>query len=133
MSGGATGLATTASALAKVQGAVAGDQLGYSVDGPGDVNGDGYMDVFIGAYGDDAGGGNAGGAFLYYGPLVGTYAKSDADAIFVGEKGGDVAGYSVAGVGDVSGDGFPDLLVGAYAADTPTLQAGAVYLIEGGQ
>jgi hypothetical protein len=131
--GGATGLATLSSANAIIEGAVAGDLMGFALDGPGDVDGDGNNDLFLGAYGDDAGGSQAGGAFLYYGPISGTLGKSDADVIFVGENTLEYAGYAAAGAGDVSGDGFPDLLVGAYLANTVGVDAGIAYLIEGGQ
>jgi len=131
--GGATGLATLSSANAIIEGAVAGDLMGFALDGPGDVDGDGNTDLFLGAYGDDAGGSQAGGAFLYYGPISGTLGKADADVIFVGETTLEYAGYAAAGAGDVSGDGFPDLLVGAYLANTVGVDAGIAYLIEGGQ
>ena len=45
--------------------------LGYSVSTAGDVNGDGYADVIVGAFGNDAGGSGAGRAYLYLNSLTG--------------------------------------------------------------
>ena len=48
-------------------GAAADDQFGFSVSTAGDVNGDGYSDVIVGAKWNDGGGTNAGRAYIYFG------------------------------------------------------------------
>ena len=112
----------------------ASDEAGRSVAAAGDVNDDGFADLLIGAPYDDDGGGNAGKAYLLLGSASaggGTSAVlSAADYRFIGEDLNDVAGFSVAGAGDVDGDGFADLLVGAYGAHTS--DEGKAYLVLGG-
>ena len=105
---------------------------GYGIGSAGDVDGDGYDDVFIGAYLNEEGGENAGAAYLLYGPVSGDAGLDTADAKFVGEEANDHAGIRLAGVGDVNGDGFPDLMVGAYYNDRGGDYSGAAYLIYGG-
>ncbi|MBN2491129.1 MAG: FG-GAP repeat protein [Planctomycetes bacterium] len=100
------------SVLHTFNGLAAGDWLGRSVAGAGDVNRDGYADLICGAHQADPGGrGNAGQATVFSG--------KDGSVLYTfnGLVAGDTFGYSVAGVGDVDRDGFPDLLVGANAAD----------------
>jgi hypothetical protein len=110
-------------------GAAASDWFGYSVAGAGDVNGDGYDDVVVGAYYNDAGGTNAGRAYVYYG---GTAPDATADLTFTGAAAGDFFGRAVAGAGDVDGDGYDDVLVGAYLNDAGGADAGRAYLFYGG-
>ncbi len=112
-----------------------GDNSGHTVDGAEDVNGDGFDDILIGAYGDeDGGGGNAGQTYLILGKASGWAMDTDlsqSDASFWGEEGGDWSAYSVAGAGDVNGDVFDDLLVGASDNDAGGNAAGQAYLILG--
>ncbi|MED5371999.1 MAG: VCBS repeat-containing protein [Myxococcota bacterium] len=87
--------------------------LGYSADAAGDVDADGHGDLILGApnYVDVDGGGEA---FLWYGPLSsGVYKSGDADARFYSAAGGAGFGTLVLGLGDISGDGGSDLLIGA--------------------
>ncbi len=121
-------------ASVKFVGEAARDQAGQPVSGAGDVNGDGFDDLIVGAELNDAGGPNAGAAYLVYGSptrLSGSVDLSTADAKFVGEEMTDYAGASVAGAGDVNGDGFDDLIVGARMNDAAATNAGAAYLIYG--
>lgn len=110
---------------------------GYNVSPAGDVNGDGYNDFIIGAYNKSDAGSGAGAAYLVYGsaaePTSPVNLGSTSNAVeFSGQTAGDYAGYSVAGGGDVNGDGYDDLLVGAYGYDNSTqTDAGRVYLIYG--
>ncbi len=110
-------------------GAAAGDGFGYSVAGAGDVNGDGYGDVIVGAYGNDAGGAEAGRAYVYYG---GPGADAVADLTLTGATAGDLFGSSVAGAGDVNGDGYGDVIVGAYSNDAGGTNVGRAYVYFGG-
>ena len=116
---------------AKFIGEDANDQAGFSVASAGDVNGDGYDDLLVGALYDDDGGSQAGAAYLIFGPVTGDFDLSAADAKFIGEAASDYAGISVASAGDVNGDGYDDLLVGAYGDDDGGTNAGAAYILYG--
>jgi len=129
VSGPVSGQVDLAAATAKVTGESAGDHLGYSMSCGCDVDADGHDDVLVGAYGNDAGGNNAGAAYLFHGPLTGTHVATAAAATLVGAGVGHVAGYASACAGDTDGDGFDDLLVGAYNAGAPP--SGAAYLVRG--
>jgi hypothetical protein len=122
-------------ANASFLGETSGDYSGFSVAGAGDVNGDGYDDILIGAYGNDDGGISAGQTYLILGKASGwamDKGLSTADASFYGEAAGDYSGYSVAGAGDVNGDGFDDILIGAYGnVDGGGAEAGQTYLLLG--
>ena len=107
------------------------DYAGASVDCAGDVDGDGYDDIVIGAYGDDTKARYAGAAYVVLGPVSGTKDLSTADAKLTGEAASDKAGYAVAGGGDVDGDGYADVLVGAIGEGTGGSTAGASYLVLG--
>lgn len=112
-----------------LSGEAAGDAFGYSVAGAGDVNGDGFADVIVGAYENSARAGGAGRAYVYFG---GGRMDSYPDLIFSGQAAGDYFGISVAGAGDVNGDHFDDLIVGAYQSDAGGADAGRAYVYFGG-
>ncbi len=112
----------------------ADDRTGASVSPAGDVDGDGLDDLFVGAPGNDDGGAWAGKAYLLLGSTLAastssTIDLSQADFAFIGESSEDNAGTSVAGGGDVNGDGRDDLLVGAPDNDDGGTDAGKAYLI----
>ncbi|MDP2313549.1 MAG: MopE-related protein [Pseudomonadota bacterium] len=113
-------------------GEAADDCAGSAVGGGGDVDGDGYDDVLVGAKCQDDAGAQAGKAYLLLGspyPAAGNLADN---VYFTGEAGADDAGHSVNVAGDVNGDGLPDLLVGAPYNDYAASGAGSAYLILGG-
>ena len=79
------------------------------VSSAGDINNDGYADVIIGAPMNDAGGLDAGCAYLYYG---GKTMKGQGDVIFTGNEAYRHFGHSVSYAGDVNKDGFADVIIG---------------------
>jgi hypothetical protein len=125
---GAQGLA---SADATLWGEAQGDRAGASV-AAADVNGDGLGDLLVGADHEDSGGSKAGAVYLIHGPVTGIGSLASADAKLLGEQEGDAASYyGLAGVGDVDGDGFDDVLVGSPHHDAAGQDAGAAYLLYG--
>ena len=118
---------------ATLAGEHADDEAGSSFSAAGDANGDGYDDVLVGAPYEKTGGLDAGAAYLALSSSSGIsdMSLSGADAKLIGEAAGDYAGDSVASAGDVNNDGYADILVGAWAADTGGSAAGATYLVLG--
>ena len=114
--------APQATAIQSWNGEFASDYFGASVSSAGDVNGDGYSDVLVGAYNQN---GSIGKSYLFPGGPAGPEATPDWTA--VGEASGDSFGASVAGAGDVNGDGYSDVLIGAYGHNAGTGKA-YVYL-----
>ena len=106
-----------------------GDQLGVSVALAGDVNGDGYADVIAGSRFADGGGTDRGQAYVYFG---GPSMDSVADVILSGAADNDQFGAAVSGAGDVNGDGYADVIVGAYRADGGGTDRGQAYVFYGG-
>ena len=90
-----------------------GDDVGYGLAGAGDVNGDGFADLLVGAHGDDVYATKAGTAYLVHGPVTGDIELSGSAVALWGEADYDFAGAQVDSAGDVDGDGFDDLLIGA--------------------
>jgi hypothetical protein len=95
-----------------------GDQAGRRVSEAGDINHDGYADFLIGAPHNSRGGSDAGTAYLIYGRPDGdwlpSYSLTDADRIYVGKVEVGKAGYEIAGLGDMDGDGIDDFAIGAF-------------------
>ena len=116
-----------------------GDTSGYSVSGAGDVNGDGYDDVVIGARGADPNGVlNAGESYVVFGgaSFSASLDLSTLDGtngfVLNGINDWDYSGISVSGAGDVNGDGYDDVIIGAHWADpNSTSYAGESYVVFG--
>ena len=106
-------------------GVSAGDQFGYAVAPVGDVDGDGRADLLVGAPADDLAAANAGAARLFSGTSGALLWQG------LGAAASDAFGTTVAGAGDVDGDGVPDLLVGAPTNDAGGSNAGQVLLVSG--
>ncbi|HRG14753.1 MAG TPA: FG-GAP-like repeat-containing protein [Pseudomonadota bacterium] len=104
-------------------------RMGTSVAGVGDVNGDGFADVLIGAAEYDAGQTDEGSAFLYLG---GASFNIVTDAQFQSDQAGAKLGMHVAAAGDVNGDGYSDVLVGAPLFDDGQTDEGAAFVYFGG-
>jgi len=113
------------------------DTLGFSVGGGDDVNGDGFDDIIVGApripygYGDSA----PGEAYVIFGKATGFASSIDLDGLGIsdgltlqGIADDDRAGYAVDIAGDVNGDGFDDLIIGAQNANA---YAGEAYVVFG--
>ena len=129
---GSASSGSLSSALATLVGENRDDEAGSSVGMAGDVDGDGRADVLVGAQRDDYTDSDAGGAYVIFGPLVGTVDLSTAQGKVIGEAAGDYMGQAVAGGGDVNSDNFDDFIVGAPSADGSGADAGAAYVIYGG-
>jgi hypothetical protein len=124
----------------RVTGAGAGGLSGGSVASAGDVNGDGYSDIIVGARSWVAAAPESGGAFVVFGKASGFSANVPAGNLngsdgflLLGAAGGDTAGWSVASAGDVDGDGFADILIGAphVQRSSSDERAGVTYLVFG--
>ncbi len=124
----------------KLSGAADSDKAGRSVSGAGDVDGDGFDDLIIGAYSADEGGANRGAAYVVFGIPGGFSASVPLSGLsgangfkLSGVSNGDYTGNWVSGAGDVNGDGFDDVIIGAYLADEGTFNAnrGASYVVFG--
>jgi hypothetical protein len=122
---------------AQLYGTNGGDQLGYfrHLSDAVDADGDGVDDLWIGSSYSDSLATTGGEAWLFYGDA--TWAAlapaSDADASFQGAQGNGRVGEGVTSPGDVNGDGYEDLLVGAERMDSATdVDTGAAYLFLGG-
>ena len=125
--GSASGLSPTADWTAESDQISA--EFGTSVSTAGDVNGDGYADVIVGARMFDSGQVDEGCAFVYHGSTSGLspnatwIAESDqAEAYF---------GGSVSTAGDVNGDGYADVIVGAWWYDNGEIDEGRVFVYHG--
>ena len=104
--------------------------FGLSVSTAGDVNGDGYDDVIIGAPGYDDAGTDRGRAYVYFGSPQGLSNAPDWTATC--DQAGGHFGFAVSTAGDVDGDGYDDVLVGAFLYDDGESDEGVVYLYLGG-
>ena len=131
-----------------IQGDALGDEAGISVSSAGDVNGDGFDDLIVGAWRGSDGGGHAGEAYVVFGTgsgfgttvntggydrqVIDLTALSAAQGFIIqGDAAYDQAGGSVSSAGDVNGDGFDDLLVGAPYGDDGGPYAGEAYVVFG--
>lgn len=114
-----------------LRGAAVGDQFGGSVASAGDVNGDGFVDLIVGApYASREGVAAAGQAVLFFGAPGGLSPASRR--VYWGSANEEAFGASVASAGDVDRDGYGDLIVGAPgAAPNGRALAGAATVIVG--
>ncbi len=104
--------------------------FGCSVASAGDVNGDGYSDVIIGANSYDDVFANEGRAFVYYGSAAGLPGTPDITLDGANQLNA-IFGNSVASAGDVNGDGYNDVIVGAYQYDDGFVNEGLAFVYHG--
>jgi hypothetical protein len=117
--GSATGVDTFADGT--LGGAATSEYMGIAASVAGDVNGDGFGDALVGAYGVSA---YMGRAYIVLGG-PGVSVDAVADGTLIGSGGNYALGVS--GVGDLNGDLFSDVAVGAFTAGG----TGAVYVYLG--
>jgi hypothetical protein len=124
-----------------ITGQAAKDYSGGSVSAAGDVNGDGYADLIVGAFDIAAGSGN-GRSYVVFGKANNTTVNLSAISpvtgtgsggfVINGQLSGDRSGSSVSSAGDVNGDGLADLIVGSRSSDPAGVSnAGRSYVVFG--
>ncbi|MAF64326.1 MAG: hypothetical protein CMJ84_01530 [Planctomycetes bacterium] len=117
---------TDGSVLFTLIGADEGDWFGGSVDGAGDVNGDGYADLIVGFLQADGAAGADCGAYRVFSGADGSVLQAGW-----GEGSGDWLGCSVGGAGDVNNDGLDDFVVGAFGDDPNGERSGSASVFAG--
>jgi VCBS repeat-containing protein len=123
----------------RLDGVKAEDWSGRSVSGAGDINGDDYDDIIIGAPRADPNGLSSGSSYVVFGKAANEFTASiDLSSLngrdgfrLDGEGAGDVSGYSVSGADDVNGDGYDDIIIGAWVADHNGYRSGSSYVVFG--
>ena len=102
------------------------DEFGRHVSDAGDVDGDGFADVIIGAHRDDSGAGlDTGTAYVFSGATGGVLHA------WHGDSANEHFGWSVSGAGDVDGDGFADVIVGAWLDNVNGTESGSAFVFSG--
>lgn len=103
--------------------------LAASLSSVGDLDGDGMMELILGATGK----GNSvqGGGYVMSSALWGSVDSGNALINIIGESNGDQAGWAVAGSEDVDGDGIVDMWISAPSTDGGSFDVGGAYLISG--
>ena len=114
------------------------EQSGRSVSNAGDVNGDGLDDLIIGAHRSNLSDTDAGASYVVFGQASGApvelsnlLAAGSTGFVISGGAADENAGLSVSGAGDLNGDGFADLVIGAPVASPNGTWSGASYVVYG--
>ena len=107
------------------------DNFGFAI-AVADVNNDGYADLVVGSQDGDGVVATAGAAYVYYGGIDGIDVASELKIVASDGESLDSFGEAVAAAGDVDGDGFEDLIIGAPdESDIGLDKAGAAYIYYG--
>jgi len=116
--------------------AISGGNFGQSVDIAGDINGDGHLDIIIGAYSQNS---NKGVVYVIYGGPTSGFKNIDTGSpalnpattgfTITGKTAGDYLGYRASRAGDINNDGYDDIIIGAIGFSS---SRGAAYVIYGG-
>ena len=121
-----------------INGIATGDQSGISVSSAGDVNGDGFDDLIIGANDANLNGFRSGQSYVVFGsssgfsPTLNLSTLNGTNGFTInGINAFDFSGSSVSSAGDVNGDGFDDLIIGAYSASPNGFRSGQSYVVFG--
>lgn len=109
---------------------VFGAYFGFSVAGAGDLNGDGFGDVLVGAPGWNEAGMSEGRVYIYHGSVWGL-SDFPGDVTDPADQNDARFGATVAGVGDINGDGLDDAMAGAPTFDSEFVDEGRAYLALG--
>ena len=131
VAGGLVSELTTEQANVILEGPIGSYQVGFALDGGGDVTGDGMADLLVGA---PEAVGSVGRVYIATGPTLqgaGTFAIDDTAVIYEGTEGGASLGKAIAHVGDVDGDGIGDMAAGSPGSDLTWPDGGAVTLLKG--
>jgi FG-GAP repeat/FG-GAP-like repeat len=115
----------TGAQIFRVDGSVQGELFGTSVDSIGDLNSDGVGDLLVGAPFNPGTVNFSGAVFVFSG-------VDGAQLLYIaGTDPFGLLGISVAGAGDVDGDGIPDIIAGAPVEDSNGTDSGSVYVFSG--
>ncbi len=120
-----------------LEGTAPEDGSGDSVSSAGDVNGDGFDDVIVGAPSADPNGSSSGSSYVVFGKALGFDARMELsnlngnNGFRVDGDGGMQSGLSVSNAGDVNDDGYDDVMVGAWRADSNGYNTGSSYVVFG--
>jgi FG-GAP repeat/Bacterial Ig domain len=124
----------------RLDGVAALNYSGYSVAAAGDVNGDGIDDLIIGAHRASPNGSSSGSSYIVFGRSgQGAFAATIGLSTLNGSSGfrldgaaaGHYSGRSVAGAGDVNGDGLDDIIIGASGTNANGGNSGSSYVMFG--
>lgn len=109
-----------------------GDRYGRAVCNMGDIDGDTITDIAVGAYKDDAGGNNRGAVHIHFmnddGSIKSTVEINDLTTNGPALNDEDNYGNSITNLGDLDGNGVPDMAVGAHNSDIGGGDRGAIYI-----
>jgi hypothetical protein len=97
----------------------------------GDLNSDGYADLVVGAYAYDNPAADEGNAFVYYGSTIGPSATPSVTLQNPTNQATGYLGWAVAIFGDANGNGFGEIIAGAYGQDNGAMDEGNAFVYHG--